>query len=90
MRAALFAGLCLAASLAQADRRIAIDADQRIDSAASDALEVADAFADALAAGELDTVKSLLAEDAIASTETLVLEKRKTGWKIVHIHWSSR
>jgi len=27
---------------------------------------------------------------AIASTETMVLRSGKDGWKIVHIHWSSR
>ena len=27
---------------------------------------------------------------AIASTETAVLQKTTTGWKIVHLHWSSR
>jgi len=26
----------------------------------------------------------------IASTETMVLRSTKAGWKIVHIHWSSR
>jgi ketosteroid isomerase-like protein len=26
----------------------------------------------------------------IASTETMVLRSTETGWKIVHIHWSSR
>ena len=26
----------------------------------------------------------------IASTETMVLRKSATGWRIVHIHWSSR
>lgn len=26
----------------------------------------------------------------IASTETMVLQSAGTGWKIVHIHWSSR
>lgn len=26
----------------------------------------------------------------IASTETMVLRSTQTGWKIVHIHWSSR
>lgn len=26
----------------------------------------------------------------LLSTETMVLEKRPSGWKIVHIHWSSR
>jgi ketosteroid isomerase-like protein len=26
----------------------------------------------------------------IASTETMVLRSTGTGWKIVHIHWSSR
>lgn len=54
-----------AASLAQAERRIAIDADLRVDSKANAAIEVAEAFADALASGDLDTVKSLLAEDVI-------------------------
>lgn len=61
---ALFA-LLGAASLAQAERRIAIDVDLRVDAKAEAAVEVADAFADALAAGDLDTVKSLLAEDVI-------------------------
>ena len=61
---ALFAMLGVA-SLAQAERRIAIDVDLRVDAKAEAAVEVADAFADALAAGDLDTVKSLLAEDVI-------------------------
>ena len=26
----------------------------------------------------------------LVSTETLVLKKASAGWKIVHIHWSSR
>ena len=150
MKRALLALTLLAASSAQADRRIAIDADLYTDSAAIDAVEVADEFADALSSGDLEKVKSLLSDkvlvlesggaersrdeyfahhaaaDAkflsgakqtvkrrsahanqrlawiatesvieagdkkIASTETLVLEKRKGGWKIVHIHWSSR
>ena len=53
------------ASLAQAERRIAIDVDLRVDAKANAAVDVADAFADALAQGDLDTVKSLLAEDVI-------------------------
>jgi uncharacterized protein (TIGR02246 family) len=54
-----------AASLAQAERRIALDVDLRVDAKANAAVEVADAFADALAAGDLDTVKSLLSDDVI-------------------------
>jgi ketosteroid isomerase-like protein len=27
---------------------------------------------------------------ALMSTETLVLEKAAKGWRIVHVHWSSR
>ena len=151
MRALIFIALVLVAAVpAQADRRTALDADLYTDSAAIPALEVAEQFAESLAAGDLDTAKSLLSENVlvlesggaehsrdeyfahhaaadakfladakqtvhrrharankriawiatesiieaggkkIASNETVVLEKGKGGWKIVHIHWSSR
>lgn len=60
----LFALLGISA-LAQAERRIALDVDLRVDAKANAAVDVADAFADALDSGDLDTVKSLLAEDVI-------------------------
>ncbi len=60
----LFALLGISA-LAQAERRIALDVDLRVDAKANAAVDVADAFADALGSGDLDTVKSLLAEDVI-------------------------
>ena len=151
MRTLALVALLGVASLAQAERRISIDVDLRIDARAIAAVDVADAFADALASGDLDAAKSMLAEDVIVlesggveasrdeyfahhaaadakyladatqtitrrvakaedvavwiatestlakpnqspskNTETLVLAKRKGGWKIVHIHWSSR
>lgn len=65
MRTLALCVLLGAASLAQAERRIAIDVDLRVDAKANAAVEVADRFADALAQGDLDTVKSLLAEDVI-------------------------
>jgi ketosteroid isomerase-like protein len=151
MRALVMIVLCSVGSLACAEQRIALDADLRIDARAADAVEAAEAFGAALAGGDLDAAKEMLAEDVlvlesggveasrdeyfahhaaadakflagstqtikrrvaraqgalvwiaseselrtaagktIASTETLVLAKRRDGWKIVHIHWSSR
>lgn len=67
MRLALFGlaiGLLIAGST-HADRRTAVDADLRIAATANDAVDVADQFSDALIAGELDIVKSLLADDVL-------------------------
>jgi len=150
-RVALLGLLLVSLVPAHAERRIALDAELRVDARAADALDAADAFGDALGSGDLAAAKALLSEDvvvlesggveasreqyfahhaaadvkflaertqtikrrfargdgrsawiateseirrgsepALASTETLVLEKRKGDWKIVQIHWSSR